>query len=321
MIAKPQRRIENTDPTKLQGIPGGIRILVPKEVMKNVIGPGGTNVQRIGRETGTIVNVSANPFVTADQCTDHIVSIYLRVVMPAYRSPMHQCVAAMKYAVKLAFNLENSGDNPNAKVILLVDASLAGLIIGKQGARKRNLEVDNQVAITLTIPPEGQADEECSFSGPLENIGNAIESMDDIFKIQMQPKTPVTPSAMSPMGNGAIPANYGNPGQVGELNVPRVDPSSKSRDYILKVPPTVDPGAFIGKSGKFMNEIKKNAREAGGFVFKLHLGDDPLNAGEKQLEVTSTDTVAWYVVEMCMRRFHVLEETQPINPSSRSNDQ
>ena len=129
---RPKRTIqgqENSDPTKLQGIAGGIRILMPEEVTKVIIGKAGQNVQRLGRESGTIINVSAVPFITVDQCTDHIVSIIPRVLETRYESPMHQCTKAMTDVVTLAFNLDATMAEPflaSSRIILSSKSILFG---------------------------------------------------------------------------------------------------------------------------------------------------------------------------------------------------
>ena len=68
--------------------------------MRLIIGAGGANVKRIGSETGTFVNVSSQPFVTQDLCTDHIVSINPRVRIESYGSALAQCTAAMKQVLR-----------------------------------------------------------------------------------------------------------------------------------------------------------------------------------------------------------------------------
>ena len=86
-----------------------------------------------------------------------------------------------------------------------MDAQLAGLIIGRSGARKKQIEDTYQVVLMLTMPPPGQADEEVCFSGTLYNIALAIASLDDIFKIQINapPSPPLSPPMMQqPGGKG-----------------------------------------------------------------------------------------------------------------------
>ncbi len=103
---------------------------------------------------GTFVNISSQPFSTTDMCTDHIVSITPRMRMENghFRNALEQCTAAMKQVMALAFPQQDP--NMDYKCIFLVDASLAGLMIGKGGERIASLRRDHGVQVQLQKPPE-----------------------------------------------------------------------------------------------------------------------------------------------------------------------
>jgi len=172
---------ENTDPTKPQGIKGSLRLLVPEKSMKLIIGPGGSNVKRIGADTGTFVNVSTHPFSTTDMCTDHIVSITPRYRIATFTSALHQCTSAKKAVMSLAFPGNLPGDD--FKCIFLVDVNLAGLMIGKGGDRISAIRREFNVQVSLQKPPPLQSDEEVTFSGTLENVERAVCQLNDVFRV------------------------------------------------------------------------------------------------------------------------------------------
>jgi len=201
--------LENTDPSKAQGIPGSLRLLIPEKSMKLIIGSGGENVKRMGGQTGTFVNVSSHPFTTADMCTDHIVSINPRFRMEGYPHALAQCTAAMKEVMYTAFPTQE-GDY---KCIFLVQANLAGLMIGKGGDRISAIRREYGVQISLQKPPEGQFDEEVTFSGALENVEKAVNGLNDAFRIyypdepQAEQARAQIAAAWGSTGSGA--GNYG----------------------------------------------------------------------------------------------------------------
>jgi len=86
-------------------------------------------------------------------CTDHIVSITPRTRMEGhFTNALEQCTAAMKQVMSLAFPQQDP--TMDYKCIFLVDASLAGLMIGKGGERIASLRRDFGVQVQLQKPPE-----------------------------------------------------------------------------------------------------------------------------------------------------------------------
>lgn len=196
---------ENTDPTKPQGIAGSLRILVPEKSMKLIIGPSGEHVKRIGGETGTFVNVSSHPFSTNDMCTDHIVSITPRFRVATFPNALSQCTHAMKAVMQHAFPTNDPTND--YKCIFLVDAALAGLMIGKSGDRISNLRREFNVQVSLQKPPNGQHDEEVTFSGSLEAVQRAVNQLNDVFKIYYHDEPE---SVYQQQSNGNGKGWYGN---------------------------------------------------------------------------------------------------------------
>lgn len=305
-----KKRRENSDPSKAQGIPGSLRILIPEKSMKLIIGSGGENVKRIGGATGTFVNVSSAPFTTADMCTDHIVSINPRFKMESFPHALGQCTSAMKEVMYAAFPTQE-GD---FRCIFLVQANLAGLMIGKGGDRITAIRREFDVQISLQKPPEGQFDEEVTFNGTLENVERAVNGLNDAFRIYY-PDEPQAEQARA-----QIAAAWGNPStgyasngqtswwtaehaQWGTAGAPNKGPGKGAaggpeqwpadgslaisstpniplkqqqlRVSQIQLPSGMDPASFIGKGGNFMKELKAKCCVQGiGYIKRMHLERD-----------------------------------------------
>merc|ERR1712196_538750 len=95
----------------------------------------------------------------------------------------------MKTIMEHAFPKDGNSENAfpkNAveyKCIFLVDSSLAGLMIGKNGERISSIRKTYNVQVYLQKPPDGQYDEEVTFQGTLEDVENSVNELNDVFRI------------------------------------------------------------------------------------------------------------------------------------------
>eukprot|EP00392_Amoebophrya_sp_AT5.2_P002377 g2382.t1 len=194
---------DNYDPKYAQGRPNSLRMLVPESAYKPIIGVKGANVKSIGQQYGVFLNVSDRPFVSQENCTDHIVSISTRLQAAGYVHAIDQCADAMKAVMELAFPSQ-AGQDPETrvyKVILLMPQRFMGLVVGPGGARVKYMRAAWELGIDTSnadgVPAVGQGssrglrsdftykqyDGELVLTGRMRNIMEVANLLNDVLQV------------------------------------------------------------------------------------------------------------------------------------------
>ncbi|CAD7950485.1 unnamed protein product [Amoebophrya sp. A120] len=172
---------DNYDPKFAQGRANSLRVLVPYSAQKAIIGVAGSNVREIGTNCGVFLNVSAKPFTSGDNCTDHIVSISPRLQLAGYDHAIDQCALAMKNVMKLVFP---ETDRDQYKCIFLAPTKLMALVVGTKGARIQHLRKHYRVDVQIDSKPvQQQFDAELELTGKLTDVMKVVNLLNDVFQV------------------------------------------------------------------------------------------------------------------------------------------
>jgi len=147
-----------------------LRVLIPQESIRSVIGDRGTTIGSIAKSSGTYMNVSREPWQSSTS----------RVLTVASRSASANVVGAVGEALRIAYG--NGDALPEAlNIVIILPVRLGPLIVGRGGSRVTELQQKTQCFVSLKRPPPGVDEEEMFVQGSFDGISAVLEAVSEAY--------------------------------------------------------------------------------------------------------------------------------------------
>lgn len=244
----------------LDGLPK-LRVLIPDELTKKVIGERGNTIGSIAKATSTHMNIGR----------DYWEGTTSKVLTVVGRGAGQKVAAAATEALRAAHCNDpwgpGAGQDESLHAIVILPVRLGALLIGKGGSRVQELQQATDTFISLKRPPPGVEDEEMTLQGTAQGIQSVLQAVIDADAHSSKPggrwwnEDRGGPSQQIATLGAAMGATNGFVPTIGasELSLSDDEVLASPCTVKMQLPPTLDKRFITGKGGSFMMELTQQS--------------------------------------------------------------